>query len=271
MSDGIAAGVRGAGRAPIVTVGGPAAAGGIRPRSRRLAGAVHARRGALPKAGDDLHPCVVTVAGGGSVPGGRGAAVGDRRAGQPEAIAVGVAVVGNGGRVVDLGVAVVIEAIADLGLGRVDVRVVVVAVVRISRVADRPQTGDDGAGGCPEAIAIVVEVPGGHAVLVDRQIAIVVEGVAELWRADVDVWAKVVAVVRIVHVAGRLAASGYDLQAAAPQIHVGVAVVDVRHELVDAVLAVVVDAVAHLGLAGITGGTRGAGALSAPGPPRAGR
>ena len=103
----------------------------------------------------------------------------------------------HGARVIDRAVTVVVEAIAELGRGRVDRAVGVVAVGGVGNVAGGLRAGVHGRGGVAVQVRVVVQVPGERvqgARLVDRAVTVVVEAIAQLGGGRVDRAVGVIAV-----------------------------------------------------------------------------
>jgi len=170
-------------------------------------------------------------------------AVGDR------GVAVAVGVLGRDLAVlVDLAVAVVVEAVLDLGRAGVDGRVAVVAVhVRVGAVG----VGVDQVGLAGVATGVTVVGAGVGLTVVQAVVAVAVDAVAGgVLGPGVDVGVGVVAVAVLGGVA--LQAAGLHHVAGAVAVAVLVEVgLDDRQAVVDLATAVVVDAVADLGHAGV--------------------
>ena len=173
------------------------------------------------------------------------------------ALAVAAERLAGATRRIDRAVAVVVDAVAEVGRTGVDRGVAVVAVA-----VDRDVTARRGArllGGrrAAEAVSVAVGVVGrGHS-LVGRAVAVVVDGVAGLGRAGVDGGAGVVAVAAQGDEAARgdtgAIDRGHGAVAVAVDIRVGVEGVG-GEAFVGAARAVVVDAVTDLGRARPDGG-----------------
>ena len=175
------------------------------------------------------------------------------------AIEVVVRVPGGGvGRLlVDASVAVVVDAVAGLGGAGAHTRIVVVAVTARAHVARGGGAGVRGDGGIAVAVGVGVVVPRGgvhRGGLVDRAVAVVVVGGrAVLVCAGVHPRTRVVAVGVVEHVArGRRAGLHRGGRLAVPvAVRIAVVVRRVRGTIVHRTVAVVVDAVAGLGGAGV--------------------
>ena len=150
---------------------------------------------------------------------------------------------------VDLAVAVVVFVVADLVAGRVDQGVVIVAVAATEHASGR--RADDRHGHIAELVAVLV------ALLVDLAVAVVIRVVAHLGHARVDALDLVVAVALLDGGVGRGARAAealLDVQTVAVAVVVQVVLfAAARAGLVDDVVAVVVDAIADLGRAGLDG------------------
>ena len=193
------------------------------------------------------------------VAGGLAALVGGARA-VALAVAVGVRVVGGRDPLVHGAVAVVVLRVAVLGGARVGAGVVVVAVGAVAHVPAGGAAGAVRAAGVAEAVAVAVLVEGRLDPLVDVAVAVVVDLVAGLRGAGVHGAVAVVAVAGVRDVAAGLAAGHGPARAVALAVAV---LVDVERRtrggvhgavvVVDVAIAVVVDAVAHLGSRGVDG------------------
>src|SRR5207248_6279501 len=107
--------------------------------------------------------------------------------------------VGEGQAVVDLPVAVVVDAVADLGLAGVHFGLVVVTVAagghRAGGRRSAALTDDAAVGGRAEAVVVLVRVVGvNREAFVDLPVAVVVDAVADFDRAGVNGGVFVVAV-----------------------------------------------------------------------------
>ncbi len=138
---------------------------------------------------------------------------------------------------------VVLAVVVDIGRAGVDRRVAVVAV----RAAGRHHV-----------VPVAVEVVGIRTdpAFIDPAHAVVVDAVADLRGSRVDAGVAVIAVLAVLDVAhGDRAVQGRG-GGVAEAVRVEVSVVRVEHPIVDHGVAVVVRAVAHLGVAGECGGVR---------------
>jgi hypothetical protein len=148
---------------------------------------------------------------------------------------------------------VVVAVVAVLGSIRADVVLAIVAVFVVVDVGARLVTGIRRGRARAVAVAVAVVVPGVrvHGVVVHRSVAVVVRAVADLRRAGVDGAVAVVAVVVVGHVARGLAAGVAGRGAVPLAVAVRIPVEGRLDTLVDVAVAVVVDLVADLGLAGV--------------------
>lgn len=190
---------------------------------------------------------------------------GGERAGVVIAVAVGVIVVpqdqdvGVAVGLVDHAVAVVVQAVADLGRARVDQRVVVVAVAGLGHVVLGCLAGLLGLFSA-DVVTVAVEVPGRgvRRVLVDGAFAVIVDSVADLLGRGVHAGVGVVAVAGHGDPLARALALEvtpvHDRELTAVAVEVAVVVPGVVLDVVGLARAVVVDAVADLDGAGVDAG-----------------
>ena len=178
--------------------------------------------------------------------------------GVAEAVAVVVGVEGacvRGVALVGLSVAVVVDAIAQLGGAGVDGAVGVVAVGVVGDIACGQRAGIGRGRGVTEAVAVVVGVEGARVcgvVLVGLSVAVVVDVVAQLGGAGVDCAVGVVAVGTVGHPCPLWLGAGIGGGGGiAKAIAVGVAIPGARHPFVDETIAIVVGAIAQLWSAGV--------------------
>ena len=166
--------------------------------------------------------------------------------------AVAVAVVD-----IDDAVAVVVLAIAPLGIARVDIVVRVIAVGVVRGVAGRLTAGQDADGSVAVAIVVAVREPGEriHGAFIDGAFTVVVFAVARLHRRGVDgpVGVVAVGVDRAVAGAGIGALGGPAARPVPIAVRVGVVDGD-REVLVRTAVAVVVHVVADLCGSRVDGG-----------------
>ncbi len=156
---------------------------------------------------------------------------------------------------VDIAVAVVVEAVADLDSTRMRGRVLVVAVRVVGDVLADRRAGVLRDERIAEAVLVLVGVIGRLDALVDLPVAVVVNVVAHLGLAGVDVLVLVGAVVRALRVAQRLHAAldTHDRITATESVAICILVPDGRvlGLVVHLPVAVVVRAVADFGRAGV--------------------
>ena len=163
-------------------------------------------------------------------------------------VGIGMPVGGVDGAVIDFGVAVVVDAIADLEGSGVGHRVNIIAVGGGGDVAGTGVAGVDGGVTVAIPIAIRVGVPSVHDPFVDFIVAVVVFVVAALGRPWVCRYAGVVAVATGNHISGGRFATEVNetVIAKAVGVQVGVASRCVNGFFVDFRVAIVVDSVAKL-------------------------
>ncbi len=172
----------------------------------------------------------------------------------PVTVVVVVLVVGDGvARFVDLPVAVVVHAVAGLGRAGLDRSVRVVAVTALDGVVARLGTGVRDEPVHAVAVAVHVQVPDDDAsrTIIHDTVAVVVDAVADLGLAGRPREVVVVAIGARRDVPRGLGARrGGAVHRTADRIAVLVREVHAARALVHDVVAVVVDGVADLGLAG---------------------
>ena len=205
-------------------------------------------------AGVDLSSVVVAI---GAVRDrhGVGAATLDRTVGVSVAVAIGVGEEGSAQVLVDVAIAVVVQAVADLAHPGVDLRAVIVAVEVVLDeeallFADLGIAGQDHDVRVAIAIDVTVCPEGRGDALVDVIIAIVVEFVADLFHARVDAGLGVITVGVVGDVAFGSAAGLDHLTCIAEAVCIDVRVEELQGTLVCSDVAVVVDPIADLRVAG---------------------